>query len=160
MGVLAEDKALLYIGQIGSALMEIHQQGLLHRDVKPHNIMIRQDGQGAVLIDFGIAKKFVSGVTQTFLPALTPGYAPIEQYEWRSRQDTYTDVYALAASLYFALTGQKPVTADESGRLELHYIPPKQLNPNISDRRRLIIMLLSMVCIWRVEIALKIYNFS
>ena len=81
---LPQEEALLYIKQIGSALIEIHEQGLLHRDVKPHNIMIRRDRQSAVLIDFGIARKFVSGVTQTFLPALTPGYAPIEQYQWRS----------------------------------------------------------------------------
>ena len=130
---LPEEEALLYIKQIGSALIEIHEQGLLHRDVKPRNIMIRRDGQGAVLIDFGIARKFVSGVTQTFLPAVTPGYAPIEQYEWRSRQDTYTDVYALAATLYFALTGEKPINADR--RVEgTTLIPPKALNPNVSDR--------------------------
>ena len=130
---LSEEEALLYIKQIGCALMEIHEQGLLHRDVKPHNIMIRRDGQGAVLIDFGIARKFVSGVTQTFLPAVTPGYAPIEQYEWRSRQDTYTDVYALAASLYYALTGENPITADRRAD-GTTLIPPKALNPNISDR--------------------------
>ena len=130
---LSEEEALLYTQQIGSALIQIHEQGLLHRDVKPHNIMIRRDGQSAVLIDFGIARKFISGVTQTFLPAVTPGYAPIEQYQWRSRQDTYTDVYALAASLYFALTGEKPINADS--RVEgATLIPPKALNPNVSDR--------------------------
>ena len=60
-GVLAEKEALVYIGQIGSALRDIHQQGLLHRDVKPQNIMLRKDGSGAVLIDFGIATKFYPG---------------------------------------------------------------------------------------------------
>ena len=131
-GVLDEQQALEYIAQIGTALTEIHRQGLLHRDVKPKNIMVRQDGSGAVLIDFGIARKFVSGVTQTYLPAVTPGFAPIEQYQWRSIQDTYTDVYALAATLYFALTGQRPVTADQ--RLNgIPLTPANQINSNISE---------------------------
>ena len=68
-GRLEEEQALEYITQIGTALTEIHRQGLLHRDVKPLNIMVRQDGSGAVLIDFGIARKFASGVTKTYLPA-------------------------------------------------------------------------------------------
>ena len=130
---LNETQALKYITQIGTALTEIHRQGLLHRDVKPLNIMVRNDGSGAVLIDFGIARKFASGVAQTYLPAVTPGYAPIEQYEWRSIQDTYTDVYALAATLYFALTGKTPVTADM--RLNgIPLTPPSQINPQISQR--------------------------
>ena len=132
-GRLEQEQGLEYITQIGTALIEIHRQGLLHRDVKPHNIMVRQDGSGAVLIDFGIARKFASGVTKTYLPAVTPGYAPIEQYQWRSIQDTYTDVYALAATLYFALTGQKPVTADR--RLNgIPLTPPNQINSNISEQ--------------------------
>ncbi|AOY81655.1 AAA-like domain-containing protein [Moorena producens JHB] len=132
-GLLSEEKALLYIQQIGSALWDIHQQGLLHRDVKPDNIMVGQDGSGAVLIDLGIAIKFVPGVTQTHLCAVTPGYSPLEQYEFRSQQGPYTDVYALAATLYFLLTGNEPVPADE--RVEGAVLPPpKHLNPQISGR--------------------------
>ncbi|NEQ08245.1 MAG: protein kinase [Moorea sp. SIO4E2] len=130
-GVLSEEKALLYIQQIGSALWDIHQQGLLHRDVKPDNIMVGHDGSGAVLIDLGIATRFVPGVTQTHLCAVTPGYAPLEQYQFRSQQGSYTDVYALAATLYFLLTGNEPVPADE--RVEgAVLLPPKDLNPQIS----------------------------
>ncbi len=132
-GVLSEEQALLYIGQIGSALRDIHQQELLHRDVKPNNIMVRHNASGAVLIDLGIATKFVPGVKQTHLCALTPGYAPLEQYEWRSQLGPYTDVYALAATLYVVLTGNEPLAADE--RVEGAVLPPpKHLNPNISDR--------------------------
>ncbi|NEP51562.1 MAG: protein kinase, partial [Moorea sp. SIO3C2] len=132
-GVLSEEKALLYIGQIGSALRDIHKQGLLHRDVKPNNIMVGHDGSGAVLIDLGIATRFVPGVTQTHLCAVTPGYAPLEQYQFRSQQGSYTDVYALAATLYFLLTGNEPVPADE--RVEgAVLLPPKHLNPQISGR--------------------------
>ncbi len=132
-GVLSEEQALLYIQQIGSALWDIHQQGLLHRDVKPNNIMVGQDGSGAVLIDLGIATKFVPGVTQTHLCAVTPGYSPLEQYQWRAQLGPYTDVYALAATLYVLLTGNEPVPADE--RAEGAVLPPpKHLNPQISDR--------------------------
>ncbi|AOX01180.1 hypothetical protein BJP34_18595 [Moorena producens PAL-8-15-08-1] len=132
-GVLSEEKALLYIGQIGSALWDIHQQGLLHRDVKPDNIMVGQDGSGAMLIDLGIATRFVPGVTQTHLCGRTPGYAPLEQYEWRSQQGPYTDVYALAATFYVLLTGNKPVPADE--RVEGAVLPPpNHFNPQISGR--------------------------
>ena len=132
-GVLTEASALKYITQIGTALIEIHRQGLLHRDVKPTNIIVRQNYRDAVLIDFGIARQFASGVAQTYLPAVTPSYAPIEQYQWRSIQDTYTDVYALAATLYFALTGEKPVTADlrMSG---IPLTPPSQIVSSISSR--------------------------
>ncbi|NEO24698.1 AAA-like domain-containing protein [Moorena sp. SIO4A5] len=132
-GVLSEEKALLYIQQIGSALWDIHQQGLLHRDVKPNNIMVGQDGSGAVLIDLGIATKFVPGVTQTHLCAVTPGYSPLEQYQWRAQLGPYTDVYALAATLYVLLTGNEPVPADE--RAEGAVLPPpNHLNSQISDR--------------------------
>ena len=132
-GKLEEKQALEYITQIGTALTEIHRQGLLHRDVKPLNIIVRQDGSGAVLIDFGIARKFASGVTKTYLPAVSPGFAPIEQYRWRSIQDTYTDVYGLAATLYFALTGQKPVTAERRFN-GIPLTPPNQINSKISQR--------------------------
>ncbi|WP_287295295.1 AAA-like domain-containing protein [Moorena sp. SIO2C4] len=132
-GVLSEEQALLYIGQIGSALWDIHQQGLLHRDVKPNNIMVRKDGSGAVLIDLGIATKFVPGVTQTHLCGRTPGYAPLEQYEWRGQQGPYTDVYALAATLYVLLTGKKPVAAEDRAD-GVVLPPPKDFNPQISDR--------------------------
>lgn len=136
-GVLSEEEALLYIQQIGSALWDIHQQGLLHRDVKPDNIMVGQDGSGAVLIDLGIATKFVPGVTQTHLCAVTPGYSPLEQYEFRAQLGPYTDVYALAATLYVLLTGHEPVPADERAdeRVEGAVLPPpNHLNSQISDR--------------------------
>ena len=132
-GVLSEAEATRYIVQIGSALAEMHSQNLLHRDVKPQNIMLRGDGGGAVLIDFGIAQKFISGRTQTITPALTPGYGPPEQYEWRGKQGTYTDVYALAGTLYFALTGKVPLPAHD--RIEQRSLePPNKINPKISNR--------------------------
>ena len=132
-GILPEDEALLYIEQIGAALTVVHQQGLLHRDIKPQNIMLRQGKKEAVLIDFGIAREFTPNLTQTHTQFLTHGYAPIEQYYKRNKRGAYTDIYALAATLYSLLTGVVPVSAfdRESGVL---LESPKRLNPKISDQ--------------------------
>jgi serine/threonine protein kinase len=132
-GILPEDEALLYIEQIGAALTVVHQQGLLHRDIKPQNIMLRQGTKEAVLIDFGIAREFTPNLTQTHTQFLTHGYAPIEQYYKREKRGAYTDIYALAATLYSLLTAVVPVGALDRERgtpLE----PPKRLNPKISDQ--------------------------
>ncbi|MFM6203567.1 MAG: serine/threonine protein kinase, partial [Dolichospermum sp.] len=64
-GVLSETEALRYIQQIGSALTVVHDNGLLHRDIKPQNIMLRSGKSEAVLIDFGIAREFSQNLTQT-----------------------------------------------------------------------------------------------
>ncbi|MEM9805004.1 MAG: serine/threonine-protein kinase, partial [Cyanobacteria bacterium P01_D01_bin.56] len=95
---LAEDKALQYIRQITEALQTVHNQGLLHRDVKPQNIMI--DGDSAILIDFGIARELTSGHTQTHTNLVSEGYAPLEQYLPKARRSAASDVYGLAATLY------------------------------------------------------------
>ena len=131
--VLSETEALLQIEQIGSALSYIHQQGLLHRDVKPSNIMVRTDTAKAVLIDFGLAREFIDGKTQTHTNARTESYAPIEQYQIRAKRGAYTDVYALAATCYYLLTGVQPLPAQfrwQGAKL----IPPKKHNPHLSDR--------------------------
>jgi len=97
---LPESKALRYIQQIGEALTVVHNNGLLHRDVKPQNIMVRSGKSEAVLIDFGIAREFTPDVTQTHTALWTPFYASPEQYNPRARRGAYTDVYGLAATLY------------------------------------------------------------
>jgi serine/threonine protein kinase len=108
-GRLGEDEALNYINQIAQALDCVHQQKFFHRDVKPHNIMLRQDRGEAVLIDFGIAKEFVDLETIYLSNSLgTELYKPIEQYEKRGQFGAYTDIYALAVTLYHLLTGAAP----------------------------------------------------
>ncbi len=132
-GVLPESEALRYIQQIGEALTLVHNNGLLHRDIKPLNIMVRKSQSEAVLIDFGIAREFTPNLTQTHTQSLSDGFAPIEQYDWRAKRGAYTDVYALAATLYSLLTGEMPMPSPVRAygtSLE----PPKQLNPKISDR--------------------------
>ena len=129
---LPESKALRYIQQIGEALTVVHNNGLLHRDVKPQNIMVRSGKSEAVLIDFGIAREFTPDVTQTHTALWTPFYASPEQYNPRARRGAYTDVYGLAATLYKLLTGQEPESA-VSRAIGCPLALPQQLNPNISD---------------------------
>ena len=132
-GILPETEALRYIQQIGDALTVVHERGLLHRDVKPLNIMLRKGKTEAVLIDFGIAREFTPNLTQTQTEFCSSGFAPIEQYDWRGKRGAYTDVYSLAATLYTLLTAQVPLPSPMRAygmRLE----PPKQINSLLSDR--------------------------
>lgn len=131
-GQLPEDEALRYIDQVGKALEYVHQQGFLHRDVKPNNILLRCGTQEAVLIDFGLAREFTIGKTGSMTNAKTEGYAPIEQYERRGEFGPYTDVYALAATLYTLLTALVPFPANFRKYATLP--PPKQHNPRISAK--------------------------
>ncbi|MEH1778783.1 MAG: serine/threonine-protein kinase [Nostoc sp.] len=133
IGLLSEAEALLYIRQIGSALTLIHSKGLLHRDLKPRNIMIRIDKPEAVLIDFGIAREFIPNVIQRHTVYRTPGFAPPEQYEAEAPRGEYIDIYALAATLYNLLTAVVPTSADDR-RHNINLEPPQYFNPNISNR--------------------------
>ncbi|MGK7888229.1 MAG: SUMF1/EgtB/PvdO family nonheme iron enzyme [Leptolyngbyaceae cyanobacterium] len=144
-GQLREPEALHYIAQVGTALAVVHENGLLHRDVKPSNIMVRQGTNEAVLIDFGIAREFTPNVTRTHTQFLTEGYAPIEQYELQTKRGPFTDVYALAATLYCLLTGQIPVGSQTRMIQSLQQQrdglePPQVMNPAVSDRVNMAIM--------------------
>jgi serine/threonine-protein kinase len=141
-GVLSEDEALRIIKQAGAALAEVHARGLLHLDVKPDNVMLDEahsigSQARAVLLDFGMTKKIetVSGYGTMRLDAWsrfgTPGFAAIEQYSQNSTTGVYTDVYGLAATLFFLLTGTEPPEA--ASRATGTALPDLQtLAPNIS----------------------------
>ncbi|MGK7884615.1 MAG: GUN4 domain-containing protein [Crocosphaera sp.] len=129
-GVFNEANALPIIQQIGEALSYIHSMGFLHRDVKPNNILLSENT--AKLIDFGIAREFTAGETRTHTNYRTDGYAPPEQYEERAKRDVYTDVYALAATLYNLLTDEVPIPAQFRKYATLP--PPQKFNNKISDR--------------------------
>jgi serine/threonine protein kinase len=94
------------------ALRTVHKAGLLHRDIKPANVFLTADGR-VVLIDFGSARAFKQGHTMRHTRMVTPNYAPLEQYSSEARVSPATDVYALSATLYHALTGVMPPTAIE-----------------------------------------------
>jgi len=131
-GILSETEALNYIRKVGEALIIVHEKGLLHRDIKPENIMVR-DNQDAVLIDFGLARGFIPDRTQQITVELTQGFAPPEQYGPYGKFAEYTDVYALAATLYYLLTKTSPTGADLRG-LKHPLKSPLQINSCISDQ--------------------------
>ncbi|MFM2062426.1 MAG: hypothetical protein RLZZ507_2096 [Cyanobacteriota bacterium] len=133
LGVLSESQALDYIQQIGAALTVVHENGLLHRDVTPKNILVRNNKSEAVLIDFGIARDFTPNLTQTHTEYKTAFYAPLEQYNPRAKRGAFTDIYALAATLYKVLTGKEPESAI-SRMMGEPLAPPNKLNSDISDR--------------------------
>lgn len=127
---LPEAIAILYIRQIASALQVVHQNGLLHRDIKPQNIILREGTQQVVLIDFGIAREFTPGSTQTHTSMISVGYAPIEQYFAQEKRSPTTDVYGLAATLYALLTATVPVASILRDRQPMP--EPRSLQPQIS----------------------------
>jgi formylglycine-generating enzyme required for sulfatase activity/serine/threonine protein kinase len=139
---LMEPEALGYIQQIGSALAHLHRyepKPIVHRDVKPANIMVRRSNNQAVLIDFGLARTFTPNVTKKHTVAYSQGYAPPEQYLPQAQRGAYTDVYGLAATLYFLVTGQHPPAANNRGSSLYQFgqdllDSPQKLNPNVSDR--------------------------
>ncbi len=109
-------------------LDQLHQQHLIHRDIKPDNLKIEVNKNGEehlILLDFGSARSFISAeITKTYTAMVTHGYAPFEQYSPKSRQGPYTDVYALCASMYAVISGVIPPAATDriEGESELRPI--------------------------------------
>jgi hypothetical protein len=93
------------------ALEMVHKADFLHRDIAPDNVIIRKNG-APVLIDFGSARGEIAAHSKTVSALVKPGYSPYEQYAETSRQQgPWTDIYALAATLYHAVTGKRPPDA-------------------------------------------------
>jgi serine/threonine protein kinase len=112
-GALSPDDAAKLIAQVADGLDAVHAAGLVHRDVKPHNVIVDEDG--AHLTDFGLAKAMAStsGLTATGQVIGTVDYMAPEQIEAR-RVDARTDVYALGGVLFNAITGKVPFAERES----------------------------------------------
>ncbi|NEO30501.1 MAG: SUMF1/EgtB/PvdO family nonheme iron enzyme [Symploca sp. SIO3C6] len=131
-GALTETPAVKVICQIGDALNFMHQAELVHRDATPLNMMMRTPEE-AVLIDFGIAKGINPKTSTQTDMAGNRSFAPYEQVGKGSRQKT-VDVYSLAASLYYAVTGECATGSLGRKMFDEELVPPSQLNPSISDR--------------------------
>lgn len=97
------------LAQLLEAVSIIHRDGCLHRDISPDNILILRD-ERPLLLDFGAARRVIGNMTQALTVILKPGYAPVEQYadDPSMKQGPWTDIYALAAVVYFAITGHAP----------------------------------------------------
>ena len=133
-GQLSESKAIFIITKVGEALSSIHQKGFLHRDIKPANILLRSADLSPVLIDFGLAREFISEQSLSMTNSRTESFAPIEQYQRRGNFGAWTDVYALAATLYVLLTARPPLPAKFRYETDYDLTPPQQYEPQISDR--------------------------
>lgn len=112
---LSEEECVAYMEQIGAAVSYMHEHKMLHLDLKPGNVMLRMDGT-AVLIDFGLSKQYdEDGMpeTSTSVGSGTPGYAPLEQANYHEGKGfpVTMDVYALGATLFKMLTGERPPEA-------------------------------------------------
>jgi serine/threonine protein kinase len=93
-----------------SGLERVHRAGFLHRDIKPDNIYLTTDGR-PVLLDFGSARQAVTSRSMVMTSIVSTGYAPFEQYHEDGKQGPWSDIYALGAVMYRAITGSKPPEA-------------------------------------------------
>ncbi|MBV9868666.1 MAG: serine/threonine protein kinase [Abitibacteriaceae bacterium] len=142
-GVLPEAVAVNAVQRVGSALETLHNAGLLHRDIKPDNVIVTDVGR-VVLFDFGTTRTFTADKTKRMTSMVTPGYAPLEQYGQQARFGAFTDIYALGATMYHLLTGQPPVQAtDRAAGVELQ--SPHQVRPEISEK-------VSDAVMWALEV--------
>jgi len=126
------------VAQVAEALAYAHRQGVIHRDVKPANVLLSREGD-ALLADFGIAKIYEDTLQLTGEGSMvgTPAYMAPEQLQGKP-VDARTDIYALGVVLYQALTGECPFVAETPLAVAMMHIhnplrPPRQLNPGISE---------------------------
>lgn len=134
-GRLSENEAVEIFRKLATALRTVHQAGLIHCDIKPDNIMLRQRSNEPVLIDFGSAKS-LQPATIRVTSTINENYAPYEQRrtsgQKRKPQPTL-DIYALAATLYFAVTGQQPQASIDRKFYGDELKLPQQYQPGLSD---------------------------
>jgi serine/threonine protein kinase len=116
---LPETVVLALLGPLLDGLEVIHGAGYLHRDIKPNNIFIREDGS-PVLLDFGSAR--AAGAESELTVIVSPGYAPLEQYHAHGNQGPWSDLYALGGVLYWMVTGSHPLEAPARARRDA--LPP------------------------------------
>ena len=114
-GKLPVQRVLALVIPLISQLEQLHRESIIHRDIKPDNLMLVKDPQGEhlVLLDFGSAREYVSKETKSLTSIVTHGFSPLEQYSSIGRQGPYTDVYALCATMYNAITGIVPPPASD-----------------------------------------------
>lgn len=129
-GTLSEQECLAILEPLLDALILIHSVGVLHRDISPDNIFVSEN-RSVKLLDFGSARQVLWDQSKSLSVVLKPGFAPIEQYQTRGKQGPWTDIYALAATLYYCLTGRIPMAAMD--RIEEdQLIAPSKLGCKIS----------------------------
>jgi serine/threonine protein kinase len=139
-GRLSEDEAVRVVVQVAAALETVHERGLVHRDVKPDNILLTADGQ-AKLTDLGLVKDLESqsDLTHAGGGLGTPHFMAPEQFRNAKNADRRSDIYSLAATLYMAVTGALPFAGCKAveaclKKLQDDFPPPRSVSPTLSER--------------------------
>ena len=128
-GKLPVGQALQALEPVMVSMSQVHRAGIIHRDISPDNIMITTDGM-MKLLDFGAAVDLMKEEERSLSIMLKPGYAPEEQYRTKGKLGPWSDVYALAATIYKCITGITPPEAMERMR-EDHLAAPGSLGINM-----------------------------
>lgn len=131
-GRLDEATVLALMKPVFESLYQIHNSGLVHRDISPDNIMVDKDGK-IKLIDFGSARGQSAETDKTYTVILKHGYAPSEQYYAKGNQGPWTDIYSLCATMYKMLTGVIPPNSVERMEQDM-YQSPTQMGIQVSQR--------------------------
>ena len=161
-GKLTEAELRAILLPLLDGLEVVHEAEFLHRDIKPLNIIIRQEDDSPVLLDFGAARQAIGAKSRSVTSIVTPGYAPIEQYSSRKAQGPWTDIYALGGVCYRALTGEVPDDATDrmiddplvpvvercAGQASPGFLAAIDRALQVDDRRRP-----QSVAAWRTELA-------
>lgn len=142
-GLLPESQVLEWTEQLLDALQYCHSQNVIHRDIKPQNVIINAKGQ-AILVDFGLVKLWdqQDPRTRTVIQGMgTPEYSPPEQYgTLQQHTDPRSDIYSLGATLYHALTGQAPLTATDRIANPEQFVPVRSINASVSDTTEAVVL--------------------
>lgn len=140
-GAMPEHEAVHLMEQVCSGLHRAHKQGLIHRDVKPDNILVTFDGDVAKLTDLGLVKDIEGemNLTRTGKGLGTPHYMAPEQFRNAKNADVRCDVYSLAATLYTLVTGVTPFAKTTPldcwiRKTKNEFAAPNKLNPQLSER--------------------------
>jgi serine/threonine protein kinase len=139
-GRMTEAEAIRVIAQVAQGLHRAHKQGMIHRDVKPDNVLVTPDGQ-AKLADLGLVKEVEAdlNLTRTGRGLGTPHFMAPEQFRNAKNADVRCDIYALGATLYMMVTGEMPFRSNgplDAWMKKIHneLTPPREVVPDLTER--------------------------